>query len=70
MFQPLSKTPLSNLPCFGIEDVGSVSNADVFKKKLEKVTKDGKTPILVCPGMSVVFPIIYYARFAIIVVLL
>lgn len=49
---PLSKTPLSNLPCFGIEDVGSVSNADVFKKKLEKVTKDGKTPILVCPEES------------------
>lgn len=29
------------------------------------MTKDGKTPILVCPGMSAVFSLVGYARFAI-----
>ncbi|ENN75747.1 lipid droplet-regulating VLDL assembly factor AUP1 [Dendroctonus ponderosae] len=49
---PLNKTPLQSLPAYGTTDFGSINNTETFKRKLEAVTKDRKTPILVCPEES------------------
>ncbi|XP_050303142.1 lipid droplet-regulating VLDL assembly factor AUP1-like [Anthonomus grandis grandis] len=46
---PLTKTPLKNLPAFGIPDLGSVNNTDTFKKNLESISKEKNVPIYVCP---------------------
>ncbi|XP_066251167.1 lipid droplet-regulating VLDL assembly factor AUP1-like [Euwallacea similis] len=46
---PLNKIPLNNISALEIADLGPLGSTDTFKRNLDKVTKEGKTPVLVCP---------------------
>lgn len=46
---PLNKTPLQSLPGLGITNLGSINNADSFKKNLEVVLKNKNTSVYLCP---------------------